>query len=92
MRSQSRHSDLIVLTHRSARRICPRRSDRGLDDVDPFTLEDRVETCVKLGVAIVQKEAHRLRPVVHAEHEIARLLGYPGTIRRRGAVRPEPAD
>ena len=73
-------------------RVCLRCSDRSLDDADPLGSKDAVEDGGKLGVAIVDEQAHGRRPVVQAEDEVASLLGDPGTIGCGRAVGEENAS
>jgi hypothetical protein len=56
-------------------RVCLRRADRRLDDLDPFAHEDGVEVARELAVAVADQETQRYAPVVERPGELARLLG-----------------
>ena len=58
-------------------RVRPGRSDRGADDPNVGTGEDRVEGRGELAVPVTDQEAELLGAVVEVQEQVAGLLGDP---------------
>jgi hypothetical protein len=67
-------------------------SDRGLNDLDTFTGEDRVEHAGELGVPVADQECELWHLVAEVHERIAGLLGHPVCDGMRGdAENADPA-
>src|SRR5438093_10730045 len=64
--------------------VCVRRLDGRADHPDALGAEDFVEGVAELRVAFVDEEPERLL-VAEPQHQIARLLGDPASVRIRAA-------
>jgi hypothetical protein len=73
--SQSRHSERMVRTKRSAIAFRLWRADRCLDDPNAFAAEDPVEGAAVLAVAVANQEADAA--LAEVETEVAGVLGHP---------------
>src|SRR5438105_3021207 len=58
-----------------------RRAYRRFDDADAFRAEDVVELAAELAVSITDQELRADAVVVELHQQVARLLGYPATVR-----------
>src|SRR3979409_247777 len=78
MSSRSVHSALALRMNRSAKRVRSRRAWWGLDYVDTFGGEYRVEGPCVLGIPVPDEEPERCRSVAEVHRQVAGLLGGPG--------------
>ena len=67
-------------------RVRLRCAHRGLDDLDAFACEDRIEAARELGVAVADQEAKTRWLLLEPPGELTSLLGDPGASRFGGAA------